>query len=174
MNQTILNNTIIESVDDWHFVIADCSYYNPDLSLPSTYYDIFLPNYTTAKTVFYNPNELTVINTTQLGITTFTNWGTLVDGLWLIKQWYTFTPADPVCTEYITKNYFRIVNTKKTILEKIQLALDNCDCKEVDKWYSKLQDLELAKYMAENLCDVDRAIILYNGIKNQLQTCQTC
>ena len=167
MNQTILNNTIIESVDDWHFVIADCSYYNPDLPTPSTYYDIFLPNYTTAKTVFYFPNKLKVINTTELGLTSFTNWGTLVDGLWTIKQWYTYTPSDSTCIDYKIKNYFRIVNTKKYILEKIQKGLDACDCKEVDKWYSKLQDLELAKYMAENLCDVDRAIILYNGIKNQ-------
>jgi len=172
--KTILNNTIVESVDNWHFVLVDCSSYNSDLATPSTYYDIFLPNYTIAKTVAYFPNQLKVINTTELGITTFDNWGTLVDGLWTIKQWYTFTPSDPICLDYSIKNYFRIINTKNEILEKIQTALDNCDCKEVDKWYAKLQDLELAKYMAENLCDVDRAIILYNGIKNQLQTCQMC
>jgi len=172
--KTILNNTIVESVDNWHFVLVDCSSYNSDLATPSTYYDIFLPNYTIAKTVAYFPNQLKVINTTELGITTFDNWGTLVDGLWTIKQWYTFTPSDPICLDYSIKNYFRIINTKNEILERIQTALDNCDCKEVDKWYAKLQDLELAKYMAENLCDVDRAIILYNGIKNQLQTCQMC
>lgn len=172
--KTILNNTIVESVDNWHFVLVDCSSYNSDLATPSTYYDIFLPNYTIAKTVAYFPSQLKVINTTELGITTFDNWGTVVDGLWTIKQWYTFTPSDPICLDYSIKNYFRIINTKNEILEKIQTALDNCDCKEVDKWYAKLQDLELAKYMAENLCDVDRAIILYNGIKNQLQTCQTC
>ena len=174
MNYTSLNNTLVEDTSNLHFVLIDCSVYNPDLALPLTFYDIFLPNYTVAKTLQYVPYQNTIVNSTQLGITTWDNYVTLVDGLWTIKQWYAESANPDICLGYKIKNYFRIINTKNQILTKIQTALENCDCKEVDKYYALLQDLELAKYMAENLCDTSRAIILYNGVKNKLQTCQTC
>lgn len=172
LNYTSINHMIVESSDNWHFVLVDCSSYNPDLSLPLTYYDITLPNYSTSKTIQYTPYQNKIINSTELGLTSFDDYIALPDGLWTIKQWYGTTPD--ICQEYKFKNYFRIVNTKNAILEKVQAGFDKCDCKEVNKWYSTLQDLELAKYMAENLCDINRAIIIYNGIKNEMQYCKTC
>ena len=172
MNTTCLNFLIAEATESDHFVLIDTSSYNPDLSYPLVYYDVFLPNYTTAKTLQINHNQLLIVNSTQLGITTFDNYIDLPDGDWTIKLWYATDPE--ICLGYKVKTYFRIVNTKNRILEKVQEGLEKCDCKEVDKWYRVLQDLEIAKYMAENLCDLDRAIIIYNQVKNQLSTCQIC
>lgn len=165
---------VVESSDDYHFVLIDTSSYNSDLSLPVTNYDIWPPNYEDAITVQYTPYQNKVINSTELGITTYDNYTPLKDGLWYIKQWYGISPDPTICVGYKMSNYFRIVNTKKRILEKVQMGFEKCDCKQINHWYSILQDLELAKYMAEDLCDTNRAIIIYNGIKNELSHCQTC
>jgi len=174
MNSHYLDHIVVESTDSLHFILLDASTYNPDLTTPITYYDVFLPNFSTAVSLQYAPTEQLVVNSTVLGQTSFTNFNTLVDGLWIIKQ-KVVNPTDITETFcYHTRNYLRIINTKNRILEKIQTALDDCDCKAVDKYYKWLQDLELAKMMAENLCLTSRALVLFNAISSEINNCPNC
>lgn len=171
MNTHYLDHIVVESTDTFHIVLLDASTYNPDLATPITYYDIILPNFTNGITVQYTPTENLVVNSTVLGQTSFENFTTLPDGLWFIKQKIV---ENTVETFYTTKNYFRITNLKNSILKKVQLALDDCQCAEVNKYYQWIQDLELAKMMAENLCLTSRALVLFNAISNELSGCSTC
>lgn len=174
MNSNYLDHIVVESTDALHFILLDASTYNPDLATPVTYYDVFLPNFSTAVSLQYTPTENLVVNSTVLGQTTFENFNLLQDGLWLIKQ-KIVNPDDiteTIC--YKTRNYLRIINTKNQILTKIQEALDDCDCESVDKYYKWLQDLELSKMMAENLCLTSRALVLYNAISEEMTGCSNC
>lgn len=171
MNSHYLDHVVVESTDALHFVLLDASTYNPDLATPITYYDVFLPNFSTAVSLQYTPTENLVVNSTVLGFTAFTNFTPLTDGLWTITQ-KIVQGDETVC--YHTKNYMRIINTKNQILNKIQTALEECNCKDVDKYYKWLQDLELSKLMAENLCQTSRAMVLYNAISNELTGCLNC
>lgn len=174
MNSNYLDHIVVESTNNLHFVLIDCSVYNPDLPTPVTYYAITLPNFTSGVNIQYTPTENLVVNSTVLGNSTFDDFQTLEDGLWTITQKIVEGASGETTVCYTTKNYFRINKLKNQILEKIEEALDDCDCKLVDKYYSDLQDLELAKMMAENLCLTSRAIILFNSITNKYSTCQSC
>lgn len=174
MNYNNLDHIVVESTNNLHFVLIDCSSYNPDLPTPVTYYDVFVPNFSTAVSLQYTPEENLVVNSTVLGRTTFDDFQTLEDGLWTITQKIVEGASGEQTVCYISKPYFRVNKLKNQILEKIEEALDDCDCKLVDKYYSDLQDLELAKMMAENLCLTSRAIILFNSITNKYSTCQSC
>lgn len=171
MNSHYLDHIVVESTDALHFVLLDASTYNPDLVTPVSYYDVFLPNFSTAVSLQYTPTEQCVVNSTQLGQTSFNDFCKLPDGLWIIKQ-KIVEGDETVC--YHTRNYFRIINTKNQILNKIETALEECNCSEVDKYYKWLQDLELSKLMAENLCLTSRALVLYNAISNELTQCPNC
>jgi len=174
MNSNYLDHIIVESTDSLHFIILDASTYNPDLATPVTYYDVFLPNFSTAVSLQYTPTENLVVNSTTLGITTFEDFVPLQDGLWTITQKIVegVSGEDTVC--YQTRNYMRIINTKNKILKKIKVAFEDCDCHLVEKYYKWLQDLELSKMMAENLCQTSRALVLYNAISDEMSDCPTC
>lgn len=174
MNSHYLDHIVVESTDTLHFILLDGSTYNPDLATPVTYYDVFLPNFSTAVSLQYTPTEQLVVNSTVLGQTSFTNFTTLADGLWFIKQKVVNSDDITETLCYHTRNYLRIINTKNAILEKIQTALDDCNCEQVDKYYKWLQDLELAKLMAENLCLTSRALVLFNAISNEINNCPNC
>lgn len=170
MNTHYLDHIVVESTDSLHIILLDSSTYNPDLATPITYYDLILPNYSQGITVQYTPTENKVVNSTVLGWTNFDNFSPLPDGLWFIKQKIV---ENDIETFYSTRNYFRITNLKNSILKKVEQALEDCQCEEVNKYYQWIQDLELAKMMAENLCLTSRALVLFNTITNQL-TCPTC
>lgn len=174
MNSNYLDHIVVESTNNLHFVLIDTSTYNPDLPTPVTYYDVFVPNFSTAVSLQYTPEQNLVINSTVLGRSAFDDFQTLEDGLWIITQKIVEGASGEQTVCYTSKNYFRINKLKNQILTKIQEALDDCDCKLVDKYYSHLQDLELSKMLAENLCDTKRAIILFNAISNEFSGCQPC
>lgn len=171
MNSHYLDHVVVESTDSLHFILLDASTYNPDLATPVTYYDVFLPNFSTAVSLQYTPTENLVVNSTVLGQTSFTNFITLTDGLWVITQ-KIVDGDETIC--YNTRNYMRIINTKNAILGKISEALDDCNCELVDKYYKWLQELELSKLMVENLCLASRGMVLYNAISSEINQCPQC
>lgn len=174
MNSHYLDHIVVESTDNLHFVIVDSSSYNPDLELPVTYYDVYLPNFSNPVSIQYTPQQNTVVNSTVLGYTSFDNFNPLADGLWMITQKIVEGVSGETTVCYSSKNYFRVNNTKQIILNKINQALEDNDCDLLSKYKSWLHDLDLAKMMAENLCMATKAVVIFNAISEQLSPCQNC
>lgn len=169
MNQTKLAHTVIDSTDYLSLIILDNSLYNPDITPTNSLFEIFAPNFHTAKVIEYTSGNNTIVNSTVMGWTASYDLKSLQDGIWTIKQ--STCPND---TLKLTSYHFRIVNTKALLIQKILEAKECCDEDEVIKYYYMLQDLEIAKYMAENCGDFEKAKVLFNSIFNKLTKCPTC
>jgi len=168
MNTTILDFLSYDT--QYSIVTVDASIYNPDVPITQPTIDITPPNFSCGSPFNYIPNGTFNTNSYILGWSQQNCPTELTDGLWVFK--ISICPNDQLVKE---KNYLRIYSTKNSILSRIVSLKENHDEKEATKLLYVLQDLEVSKYMVEHLCEVEKGIILFNAICEQVKRgCTYC
>lgn len=144
----------------------DASQYNPDLEPTNLIYHITAPGFSTPFEIHYEKSKLLVITADVIGFSS------IPDGCWKIVQ--SVCPNDKLINNHI---HFKITDLHTQL---ISIANDILTCRTTYSSYSTddinqdISRLEMAKYLAEYLCEETKANIIYNQIKEKYQGYQSC
>ncbi len=168
-----MNTTHIDFLNydtEFSIVTIDASVYNPDVDIVQPSVDITAPNFSCGSKFTYTPNGVFNMNSYILGWSSQDCLSSLPDGLWIYRM--STCPNDQLVK---VKNYLRIYSTKNSILNRVLMLRDKLNEQEATQYLVMLQDLEVAKYMVEYLCEVEKGVILFNSICSQIQKgCTHC
>ncbi len=144
----------------------DASQYNVDIEPTNLLYHITAPGFSVPYELSYEKSKLLVLTPELIGFSS------IPDGCWKIVQ--SVCPNDKLTNLHY---HFKITDLHTQL---ISIANDILTCRTTYSSYSTddinldISRLEMAKYLAEYLCEVDKANIIYNQLQEKYQSYQSC